>query len=79
MSPFVYCLVIPARALKVEEIAWIIADDHGIVSWRYNRDIARPKIVYSVIVHLWAKMSGNDVRKMGSLLTLRSCERPYLL
>lgn len=73
------CLDIPARALKVEENAWLIADDHGIVSWRGNRDIARPEIVYGAIVHHCAKVSGNDVGKMCPLATLRTCDRSHML
>lgn len=78
-SPAVSYLDIPARALKVEENAWLIADDHGIVSWWGNRDIARPEIVYGVIVHHGAKVSRNDVGKMGSLTTLRPGDGPHML
>src|SRR5579884_218951 len=78
-SPSLCCLDIPAGALKVEENAGFIADDHGIVSWRGDGDIARPEIVYGAIVHHCAKMSRNDVGKMGTLATLCSCDGPHML
>src|SRR5579863_9454770 len=64
------CSGIPARALEVEKDAWLIADDPGIMSWRGNTNITRPKIVYSAIVHHRAKVTGNDVGEMWHLTAI---------
>src|SRR5689334_21412834 len=68
------CSDIPARALEVEKYAWLIADNPCIMSWWGNTDITWPKIVYGTIVQHCAKVPGNDIGKMGSLATLRSCD-----
>ncbi len=72
-------LDIPARTLKVEEDAWLIADDHGIMPWWGNRDITRPKIVYGAVVHDCAKVPRNDVGKMRSLAALRPGDGSHML
>jgi len=73
------CLANPARVLEVEENAWLIADDPGIMSWWGNTDITWPKVVYGAIVEHRAKVPGNDVGKMGSLATLRPCDGSHML
>src|SRR5579875_962854 len=75
----VCCLDIPACTLEVEEHTWLIADDHGIVSWWGNCDITRSEIVYGAIVHHGAEMSRNDVGEMGSLATLCPGNGPHML
>src|SRR5690348_952802 len=65
------CSDIPARVLEIEENAWLIAYNPGIVSrWGYC-NVTRPQIIYRAIVQYCAKVAGNDVGKMGSLATVR--------
>lgn len=73
------CLDIPARALKVEENAWLIPDDHRIMARRSNSNITWSEIVYGAIVHYCAKVTGNDISKMSTLATLRTRDGPHML
>src|SRR5579883_375671 len=75
----VRCSDISACSLEVEKDTWLIADDHGIVSWRGNCNIARAEFVYSAIVHYGAEMPRNDVGEMSSLATLCAGDGPHML
>src|ERR1051326_2392473 len=73
------CSDIPARVLEIEEDAWLISYNPGIVPWRGYRNITRSQIIYCPVVQHCAKVAGNDIGEMRPLATVRPGNGPHML